>query len=91
MKNLLVAALLGLGMVACGGPSQSADCAKWVNCYNAMNGTTGMIDGTYGPNGTCWTSTQDWADGCTSTCKANLAAEDLNVNVPGLTVPAACQ
>ena len=83
MKKIF-AGLFVLAMVACGssGPTQSADCKKYVTCYDKALGTTTM-DSTYGTTGTCWASTQAVADSCTSACTAALPS--MKTSYPSVT------
>ena len=83
MKKIF-AGLFVLAMVACGSssPTQSADCKKYVSCYDKATTTT-SLDSTYGASGTCWTTTQTYADTCTSACTAALPG--LKTSYPNVT------
>jgi len=62
---LLVAALA----IGCGKLMQSDECARYVACAEAVDATTyRVVNGEYGPNGTCWVSGQGTADTCTMVC-----------------------
>jgi hypothetical protein len=59
------------------GPSQSSECEVFINCQaelDAINNTTvteGLMD-TYGPNGSCWTTTPEAAQACSDACDTAL-------------------
>ncbi|MGC4114441.1 MAG: hypothetical protein QM765_07480 [Myxococcales bacterium] len=76
MKKIVFAAVAAMSLVACGGGiSQSADCKKYIECYesDSVKGTKGSLDSTYGTSGTCWsTGVQTTADACTATCKSGV-------------------
>lgn len=77
MKRIIIGAVgaLSLFAIACGGgPTQSPECKAYVTCYEATGGTKGSLDSSYGPMGTCWTTTTAAADSCTSACKTALAS-----------------
>lgn len=79
MKKLLVA-LASLGLVAACGPVQSPECAQYIECQSAVDAEAGTstadgLDETYGPSGTCWTSTAEVAQGCTDACENAVSAQ----------------
>ncbi len=79
MRTLLVIAFL----CGCGGTGQSGDCQKWIECWEALPGSTpGGQDEAYGPNGACWQSTPANAAACTSSCKNATAAQAQMTNAP---------
>ena len=83
MKRLVLGAVAALSLVACGG--QSAECKKMIECYNAQTSGSGdALNSTYGPSGTCWTTSAATAQTCTDACKAYLASA-------GSSAPAACK
>ena len=53
-------------------PQQSAQCKTYVACYLATGGTPGSLDSTYGPNGTCWTSSAAATEACTASCASQI-------------------
>ncbi len=70
MKKIVFAAVAALSLVACGGGiAQSEECKTMIACYDAAGNTTTDWSASYGPSGTCWTTTQVAADACTSTCE----------------------
>lgn len=87
MKKWICAALAALALSACGGPTQSADCKKYIDCSEAVSpGTKATLSGGYGPDGTCWKGTAEAATTCTNACKGALdALKKANPN------QAACQ
>ena len=73
--------------VGCGGerlclsgpcPTQSAACRDFITCFNLTGGTSGSLDSTYGPKGTCWTSNQNVVNACTEACTSALASEKVS-------------
>ena len=78
MKRLACGAVAALSVfaIACGGsaPGQSAECKAYVTCYENTGGTKGSLNASYGPMGTCWTTTQAAADSCTAACKMALTS-----------------
>jgi len=81
MRVALFAGLLVLATVACGATiSQSADCRKYVTCFEATGGAKGWLDNTYGANGNCWGGNQATADACNAACKAAL--DNLHIAYP---------
>jgi len=90
---LSLVGLTALIAAACG-PVQSEECAKYVECQASYDEqfelTETDLSGSYGPEGSCWSSTQEAADACTAACEsANSSLAD------GLTTaeldPAACE
>src|SRR4029078_4234589 len=60
---------VALLLVACGKLMQSDECARYVACAEAVDATSyRVVNGEYGPNGTCWVSGQGTADTCTMVC-----------------------
>jgi hypothetical protein len=81
MKRLVLAAVAALSLVACGG--QSAECKKYIECANAVSAGTGdALASTYGPSGTCWTTTAATATACTDACKSALSSLKAATNPP---------
>jgi len=74
MKRLVLGAVAVLFMVGCG-PSQSAECKKYLACSEAVTaGSTSSLTSSYGPTGTCWTTSTASADACTAACKTALSS-----------------
>jgi hypothetical protein len=71
-------------LLACGGAiRQSADCAKWVACADALPGAVkGTQEAAYGLDGTCWKSSPQLADQCTVTCRDAVSAQAMMANAP---------
>jgi len=69
-----VQATATFGATVTTGSKQSSTCKKLIACYDAVSGTTGTLDSSYGPNGTCWSTTQATADACTSACSSALSS-----------------
>jgi hypothetical protein len=83
MKRLVLGAVAALSLVACGG--QSKECKQMIDCANAQQAGSGdTYNTTYGPSGTCWTTSAATATACTDACKAYLASV-------GASAPAACK
>lgn len=79
VARLALLACLALG---CGGATQSAECAKWVACSDALPGSVkGSQDRTFGPEGTCW-STSSAAATCTQSCEAATLQRAMAANAP---------
>ena len=86
MKKLaIIFASLGLmGLAACG-PVQSQECADYITCQEAVDAendttTADTLADSYGDGGSCWSSTAEAADACTTACvsamEANATAYD---------------
>lgn len=60
-----------LGRV-CPESGQSQACAKYVACYLRTGGTPGVLDSSYGPSGSCWTTTLAARDACTAACTSSV-------------------
>jgi ABC-type glycerol-3-phosphate transport system substrate-binding protein len=80
MKKLaIIFASLGVvGLAACG-PVQSDSCAQYITCQEAIDeadgtSTADSLDSAYGATGTCWSSTAEAADACTTACDNALDA-----------------
>ena len=78
---LLVTLLLGCSAMEeriCLGrtcPKQSKECRDYIACSAlAMGSPAASFATTYGPMGTCWTSSYAALDACTSACVAGLSA-----------------
>ncbi len=57
-----------------GGISPTAACAAYLECATVVSpGELGMLLDAYGPEGSCWESTQDVADQCDEACANGLA------------------
>lgn len=76
----LVASSCGL-LVLCGASGclvgiadTKGPCRSYVTCAEATGATKGSLDSSYGPMGTCWTTTMEMADACTKACHTGLAA-----------------
>lgn len=81
MKRLVLGAVAALVLVGCGG--QSAECKKYIECANALSAGSGdALNSTYGPQGTCWTTSAAAATACTDACKAALATASSGANAP---------
>ena len=81
--GVLGASVAAVTLMACYGASpnnQSDECRAYVACYEKTGGTKGHLDSTYGPDGTCWTTTTTAAHECTSACKT--AAATLKSSFP---------
>jgi hypothetical protein len=79
------ALLLLVLCAACGG--QSAECKKYIDCVDALNPGSGeSLQVRYGPQGTCWSSSEGEAASCTTSCKTALGVAQA-----GTTVPDACK
>lgn len=81
MKKLaIIFASLGvMGLMACG-PVQSAECAAYLACQEAVDteagtDTAGSLDSSYGEGGTCWSTSAEAATACTDAC---VTAQDAN-------------
>ena len=73
MKMAIAALAASLMLVGCGG--QSPECAKYVACQTKVESTVGAaLDATYGTNGSCWKSSADVANACTTACKSATTA-----------------
>jgi hypothetical protein len=61
--------------VACGGGGggQSQDCKDYLSCATKVGQSTQSLTDTYGPSGTCWSTTAT-SDSCTSACKSALSS-----------------
>lgn len=71
-------------LCACGALGrQSAECARWVACADALPGAVkGSMDAAFGPNGNCWQNMATMAQQCTQQCKDALAAQGAMPNAP---------
>lgn len=49
-----------------------AVCSRYVACFEMTGGTKGSLDTTYGPMGSCWTTTDAAAEACEVACKTAL-------------------
>jgi hypothetical protein len=59
-----------------GAVEQSDVCVDYLACAAAVDAETfASLSGTYGPEGSCWTQGQDFADTCTEACRSGV--EDL--------------
>lgn len=74
MQKLVIvfASLATLALTACG-PTQSPECAQWLECQAAIDEELGTdqaadLEADYGPTGTCWSTTAEAAQGCTTAC-----------------------
>jgi hypothetical protein len=69
--SVVLGAVSILAAVACGssGSGQSQDCKDYVACSYKTGVTSGSLDSSYGPNGSCWTTTST-GDSCTAACKS---------------------
>ena len=69
---LSLVGLTALIAAACG-PVQSEECAKYVDCQAHYDATFELsetdLSGSYGPEGSCWSSNQEAADACTTACE----------------------
>jgi hypothetical protein len=65
--------------------AQSAACAKMLACLDAMSpGAAAGSSAAYGPNGTCWQTTKDIADNCTTLCTETLRGYAQNASAPSI-------
>lgn len=81
MKRLVLGAVAALSLVACGG--QSAECKKYIECANAVQAGSGdALASSYGPSGSCWTTSAAAATACTDACKAALSSLKAATNPP---------
>lgn len=90
MKKFALA-FAALALSACG-PTQSEECAKYVECaahYDAEMDTS-TDTSAYDTDGTCWQSTAEAADACSEACKnavdglkSALEASDKDVGACG--------
>jgi len=84
MKRIVLGVVAAVGVLtalACGSsPSQSKECKDYIVCYEKTGGTKGSQDTVYGAMGSCWTTTQVFADSCTTTCKS--ATDSLKTSFP---------
>lgn len=79
MKRFFVlGAALGWLAAHAGGISQHSACRDYVRCFEATGGVKGSLDSSYGPMGTCWTTTDfrywECADECFDAHSARIAA-----------------
>ncbi|MBL8950735.1 MAG: hypothetical protein JNK82_08170 [Myxococcaceae bacterium] len=76
MRRLALTLLFVLS--ACSRIEQSPECARYMACVEAiMAGASVAYEGSYGVNGTCWSTNQNDADTCTLACiqgRQNLSA-----------------
>lgn len=73
MRSLAALVALASLLSACGsGPCQCTDCKAYVTCWEVVGGMKGALDSTYGPMGTCWTTTQAAADRCVVDCREGV-------------------
>jgi len=72
-----------LMLAACGG-GQSAVCKQLLECYESVQaGSSAGIEDTYGPNGSCWSQGNEYADVCSASCNTTLSSYRTNYpNVP---------
>ena len=64
-----LAALAFFVLCACNGIPQSEECAQYLTCVDAiMPGASSSFVGSYGENGTCWSTDRRSADNCTAAC-----------------------
>jgi hypothetical protein len=66
---------------------QAAECKKYIDCVEALNPGSGeSLKDRYGPDGTCWSTSDAQAATCSSACKTALSVAQA-----GTTVPDACK
>ncbi len=67
-RFFVVGVLLGWVLAHARSIAQPQSCIAYVRCYEATGGIKGSLDSSYGPMGTCWTTTEmrywDCADEC---------------------------
>jgi hypothetical protein len=71
-----------LGCAACGPsdrvclghpcPAQTQPCKDYVNCFVKTGGARATLDSTYGPMGTCWSTTAAAVQACNDACASAL-------------------
>ncbi len=59
--------------IACGRIAQSPECEQYLECAIALDpAVTRQVNGQFGHTGTCWATTQQTADTCTTVCVREL-------------------
>ena len=64
----------GDGGYCTGYSMQSQQCRSYIACYERTGGAVGSLDSSYGPSGTCWTTSAAAAQACTNACGQALPA-----------------
>jgi hypothetical protein len=65
------------------GSCQAPECAQYIRCANAQSSGSGdALLSTYGPSGTCWTSTSATSTACRDACVSALNSARSGSNTP---------